>query len=592
MPGPITPVVVAGAAVVASALAGLPVGQGSEVVLPDSLVRYPESTAWDIGVGEARRGWVGGSLSRTWVAVTRSGTTYAVHIRHNNAGANPIPWVVSLTGATEVEVTLGSGNQTGTQVATSVAAALVTAGLADVTSSADVVTIPNATVAYPDAVDTTDNARSGMYGYQRDTVGGSGIPGGNGNGGTSTTVLTHIPAMVNEAQGDFPASRNGRLLGVYFWGHGGHQPRLGAGSGPTHAAAVSGTPIDVLGEGVADVATASAGDFSYHVFSEPVAFSTNDELWAMIRSSSAGGPRYRLHSSSALPGDLEPTQENTIEDTTTSNLETNPFDNSGTGAEEYTPTVDSQIAIDMAVGLLYELEDASGNYAADGAIDTWHGDQNTDISHGTQFGAGPGLIDPETTWHRHELYGADVWPVVAMRRVYEDSAAGEDSRAGLYGFFDLNFPSTTAAELLGDLGLIGVTAGTGNRSFSQTFTAVDVGEAARGVGSTHVAFGTNYVTASGAALTTLTLPVFLSSNDLFADAWLDNGRRWHDDIPEANQHATASGVSEYRTTNTGMPHDSTSQTFPDPMVTDASDDSPGAIASEAYRVQRTGVAAA
>lgn len=585
-----TPYIVGGEVVTPEAVTGFPVGTGG-VVLPDSLVRYAESTEWDIGIGEARRGWVGGSLSRTWIAVARSGTTYAVHIRHNGSGANPIPWVAALTGATEVEVTLAAGNRSPTQVATAVASALVSAGLADVTSAADVLTIPNSLVTYPDAVDTTDRARTGMYGFQRDTVGGSGLPGGNGNGGTNTTVLTHIPAMVNEAQGDFPASRGGRLLGVYFWGHGGHQPRLGAGSGPTRAEVISGDPIDILGEGVAAVATASAGDFSYTVFDEPVAFNTDDELWAFIRSASSGGPRFRLHSVSALPGDLDPAQEDTIEDTTTSSAESNPFDNSGAGADTYTPVIDSQIIIDMTVGLLYEIEDASGNFAADGAIDDWHGDQNTDVNHGTQFDAGPGLIDPETTWHRNELYGADIWPVAALRRVYEDSDAGEDSRAGLYGFFDLDFPSTTAAELLGDLGLIGVTAGTGNRSFSASFTPADVGVAAR-TGSTYVAFGTNYVTTAGGALVTLTLPVFLSSNDLFTDAWLDNGRLWHDDIIEANQHATASGVSEYRTTNTGMPHDQTTQTLPDPFITDASDDSPGAIASEAYRVQRAGVAVA
>lgn len=558
---------------------------------PVAAWRYPESTAWDIGIGEARRGWVGGSLSRSWVAVTQSGTTYAVHIRHNGSGANPIPWVAALTGATAVEVTLAAGNRSGPQVATAVAAALTSAGLTGVSSTDDVVEVVNATVAFPDAVNTTDRARTGMYGYQRDTGTAATGLGGNGNGGTNATTLTHIPAMVNEAQGDFPASRAGRLLGVYFWGHGGHLPRLGAGRGPTHAQVIAGDPVEILGEGVAAVATASAGDFSYTLFDEPVAFNSDDELWAFIRSSNSGGPRFRNHSATTpLPGDLEPTQEQTISDTTTDDSVSNPFDNSGTEEGEYTPVVDGTFNIDMAVGLIFELADASGNYHADGSIDDWHGDQNPDINHGTQFDASPGLINPETTWHRHELYGADVWPVVSFRRVYGDAAAGEDSRAGIYGFFDLDFPSTTPAELLADLGLVGVTAGTGNRQFIQSFEAVDIGEGNRT--SLYPAFGSNYVTESGAALATLSLPVFIGNNGLFDDCWLDNGRRWHDDIVEANQHAFLNGVSEYRTTNTGMPHDSTAQPLPETFVTDVTDDSPNAIAAEAYRIQRAGVQAA
>lgn len=113
----------------------------------------------------------------------------------------------------------------------------------------------------------------------------------------------------------------------------------------------------------------------------------------------------------------------------------------------------------------------------------------------------------------------------------------------------------------------------------------------------HLSIGANYVTTTGAAIVTWTLPVFLdevAGDNCWIDAWADDRLTWHDNVIGASgARALASGVQEYRTlNNAGMPNTTASQRYPNPMAIDAGDDSPAAIALERLTITRPGMALA
>ena len=551
----------------------------------------PGSDLYPVDEYHVRRLMLGGSLSRQAWGFTFGGTAFAVDYSHNGSGADATTHLAAFSGATRITVALPASARTPAQVATATAAALnaelagdpATAIGADVSIAGGLLRVISA------AVDTTDHSLAGMWGAQREDW-GAGLVAQNSNGGTDSTTIQHIGQLSTDAR--IPAATTARILGTYFWGHTAHTPLMAAGIGPIFSADPG--AITILDEGITDAASGNA--LVILLFAEPIEIDTDDELWIMSRGDTAtapGGPRFRNHALTPVGRGDTPLNQAIINDTTAAFANTDSFGSS------YDPTADSNFNIYMAQGVLFERQDASGNYWADGAIDTWTGDQNEDDEHGTQFAAGPATIDSETTHHRFLVPQWYEALTVQVRRAYDaiDLVGDdrEDNRICFYDFPDLDFPSAVAASLIGDAGLQLVD--TENAYNTVTLAAaVDLGVDAIGANRT-ISLGWNYVTQDGTALGTQVLPVFLdvaTGDGSWLNCWEDDREEWHDHIPGASGggRAPTSGVIEYRTTNTTMPHDSWSQTWPDPFETDAGDDSPNALALEAYRTQRAGFLAA
>jgi len=428
-----------------------------------------------------------------------------------------------------------------------------------------------------------DLRQRGIWGAQRDNW-GTGISLNvqlNADGGTTGTGSTHIG---NPSTQTGMSGRTGRVLGVYMWGHGGHAPRLAAFTGPAYS--LSPTALTRLGEAVS---AGIAGPGFGGVLFDAVAFGTAVNLWVGSRENAAGGPRFRLHG--RIPegrGDVALSQR-LLWDTTVSSSSGTPF-----GAT-YTPTVNSDFGIYISIGVVFELQDASGNYPASGAIDTWIGDQNTDPTHGTQFNAGIAFLTGETTHQRLVFPAWTNYGATHYRRAVTAIAADETSRPAFYGpWASLAFPASPAPALIADPDTFPTPMSTGYNTLAFSST---IQLAAAAAGGQHLSVGANYVRTGGGAITTWTLPVYLDEavgDNSWIDCWADDRTTWHDNIIGASgSRALASGVQEYRTRNTvGMPNTDPIQRYPNPLITDATDDSPEAIAAEATRVQRSGLSAA
>lgn len=555
-------------------------GQTGSPSPPSATIALPGSDAYPLDLFHARRGLVGGTLSRCWFTVTVAGTEYAYSFQANGSRADPTMHVASLSGVAHRYVDLGDSANTAQDVVDACITALALDSITATDGGADaegrrLLVVAGATaVTIPPAV-TPDLRERGMFGMQRDDW-GTGAFTPNADGGTNGTGSIHI-GNPNSQSG--MSGRTGRVLGVYLWGHGSHAPRLAAFTGPAYS--TSPTALTPLGQAVSSALTGFGG-----VLFDAAAFGAAANLWAAYRENAAGGPRYRLHGQTPVGrGDVVSGQQ-LIWDTTASAASSSAF--GGT----YTPTADSTFGIYIAIGVIFELQDSNGNYPADGSVDIWIGDQNTDATHGTQFSADETFLTGETTHHRF------VWPewtniyATQFRRAYQVADASETSRIAMYGpWSSLAFPASPAPALIADLGTLGVI--TPGAYTTLTFASPVAMETPASSGD-HISVGANYVR-TGGALTTLTLGVFLdetTGDNSWLDAWEDDRTTWHDDIIGASgDRALASGVSEYRTrTDTGMPVDTPADTFPDPMLVDASDDSPNAIALEATRVQRVGMA--
>lgn len=534
----------------------------------------------------ARRGQVGGTLSRAWFAVTVGGVVRVRSFQHNGSRADPTgtAGVPALSGLSHRYVNLGASANTAAQVASAVIASLALDGITAVTDGTDaqgrtVLLITADSLTVPPPVDTTDTSLRGMWGAQRDDWGTS--PTQNQPGGTTGTGSIHLG---NPSSQPGLSGRNGRILAVYMWAHTGHQPRLAVSSGPAYSASPG--AMTLLAQAVA---TDPITDFGMATF-DAVAFAAANNLWAHYRENAAGGPRYRVHGATPVGRGDQGLNQVLVWDTTSPT-------SSGTAfGATYTPTVDATFNIYIMIGVIYELQDASGNYHADGSIDTWIGDQNLDPTHGAPFAAGPALIDNETTHHRTIFPNWTNYGATEYRRAVAALGADEDSRAVIYGpWADLDFPATTPPALIRDIGPVGLIA---NDYASVAISPrAELGTESLGA-DPYVSFGTNYVRDGGAANNVYTLPVFLDAfagDGSWLNCWEDDGRTWHDHIAGAAGAAITptSGVIEYRTTSTpGMPIAAPEDPFPDPMAVAAGNDSPPAIAMEALRVQRVGLAAA
>lgn len=522
----------------------------------------------------ARRGLVGGTLARCWVAFDQDGTTYVVAFRHGGSYADPSVFVPSLAGATVIEVDLGAASVTATQVATAVVDALDLAGVTGATSDGGGVVIADASnLVIPAAVDLTDTSLRGMWGLQRDDW-GTGAEGQslNADGGTGGTGNVHL-GQIGTA---------GRIIGIYMWSRTDGVPmvvRLAASTGPVYST-TPGT-MTILGQG-----TESIQGFGM-VLTDAAAFGATSNLWAQYRSDTAGtaGIRFRLFGQTPEGrGNLGLSQV-LVWDTAASASSATPF-----GAT-YNPTASATFNIYVAIGVIYEIPDADGNYHANGSITYRIGDQNPDPEHGTQFLAGPGILTGETTHHRFQWLNDTEISVTEVWRTVSAIGASEDSRVAFYGpWDDLDFPSTTPAPLLSDAGPMGLSAPGANQY--TLASPLPVGSEVVGT-DVVISLGFNYIR-NGGDPTTYTLPVYLSvaGDSGWLDCWEDDRETWHDDIPGASGRGYLAGVSEYRTRlsagNANMPT-TWGATYPDPFGTDASDDSPAAIAPDWIIVTRTGI---
>lgn len=545
----------------------------------------PGSDLFPANMFHGRRALMGGTLARAWVAWTGADGLHVLDIAHGGSSADPRTFVPSLAAAARTTVTLAASTRTAAQVATAIAAALVAAGIDAVAVDATV-TISGVGVGglvIPPAVDMTDESLRGFHGMQRDDW-GDGAAGHtlNQDGGTDGAVVwMHLGTL----------TAAGRISGAYAWCNtSGAQAvgRLVVGTGPAYSLAPG--SITVIGEATA---TSDAVTGFMSVAFPAVAVAADTEIWIGHATDTAtAGLRFRAHSATPVGrGDI-PAAQNILVDNTRDPSSTNAF-----GAS-VTPTVDANFAVNSAMGVVFELPDGSGRYAANGSLTAVIGDHNPDVDHGTQFDAGPGILSGETTHQRNvTLPWSDV-TVTSVSRVLGDTASGEDCRVALYEWADTAHPSATPAALIADLGRLGATAGTGNRRFVLALASpVDLSGPAL-VGDWY-SLGFNYTTSSGAAISTLTLPVFLddvSGDSGWLDAWADDRETWHDNVRGASEYALPAGVQEYRTRtaagNNGMNTTDADDPWVDPMATDASDDSPSAIAIDTIRVERAGIVAA
>jgi hypothetical protein len=547
----------------------------------------PGSPVYPIDEYHVRHGRVGGQLARCWFGATVNGVNYVWSFRQGGSAADPAIFAAAHVGGySHRYIDLGSSSQTAAQVIAACIASLALDGITATDGGTDAqgrrrLVINGATnLVLPPAVARDLRAR-GIWGAQRDDW-GEGAVTLNANGGTTGTGVVHL-SNPNTQPG--MAGRAGRVLGVAIWAHGGFAPRLVAFTGPGYS--LDPTALTLLGQNVAAaIGGAGVTGFGGVVF-DAAPFAASANLWAGYRENSTGGPRYRLHGQTPLGRGDQILSQRLIWDTTSPTSAGTAF-----GAT-YTPVRNNDFEIYISITVMFELADASGNYPADGSVELWHGDQNTDPAHGIQFQADPTFLTGETTHHR---FLQPAWPnhqVTTFRRVYTAALADETSRVAFYGpWVNLSIPASPPPPLLADAGLMGVI--TPNAVTTYTLpTPVSLDS----VAGQYLSVGTNYVR-TGAALTALTLPVYLDAtpgDGAWTNAWEDGRTTWHDNIPGASGRARAptSGVSEYRTRfNAGMPNTTPAETFPATMVVEPDDDSPVAIANEAYLITAVGMAAA
>lgn len=262
---------------------------GSDGVPTSVAFTVPGSDLFPVDMFHLRRGLVGGTLARSWVAWTHTDGLRVLDIAHGGSSADPTAFVPSLAAATRTTATLPSSTRTGPQNATTIVAALVADGI-DASAAGATITISGIGVAdlvIPPAVDTTDESLRGMWGAQRDDWGDGGAGHGlNANGGTGGTGAVHLGAL----------GAAGRVLGVYLWTRTDTVAtvvRLAAHTGPAYSASPGAlTPLlqgEATIQGFGGIASAA------------VAVGASSPIWATYTSNTAtAGIRFRAHGSTPV----------------------------------------------------------------------------------------------------------------------------------------------------------------------------------------------------------------------------------------------------------------------------------------------------
>lgn len=564
MSGSVTGRVVAGAVVAGIVVTGAVLaGGGSEGTVE---IVFPESTDFPQDIFHLRRAFVGGSLSRAWTCVDRDSDTYCVSIDHEGSRADPTVWESELAGASHAYATLGSGDQTATQVGDAICTAFSGLGIAECSNTSGTVTIEDVSNLQIGAASVYDTSLRGIRGAQRDVFGNASDPSLTGAMGGTGSV--HLTAPIC----------NGRALGMYMRATGSANVRLGLADGPAYST----TPA-AFSNGVEGVSTNNSG-LRVLLFADPDAITSGEHKWASFRGVSGGDPAlvYRNHAASP-PGNGDiPVDEQLLFSTTTSNPATAIY-TAGVyahGAEAGPYTIYSHI------GIIYECP-SGGNYPGDGSLLTEIGSHKA-APDDDPTGAGVAVtiaedMDAETFVMRHVIpWDCDL---TAIRVGVAGRSASEDLGLALYSFLDTAAPSVTSNPLLRGVGLFGVSSTDWQTHTLSSPLAVTEG--------TTLGVTFNAGSLDGTTPTTA-ISVFYDANpggdDYWATAWEDDGRRWNDMIPAGGGGLGV--LTEYRTLAPGgdMPMGDPTPAWPDPFDVDATDDhSTENLLEHRIVVTRTGI---
>lgn len=495
-----------------------------------------------------RRGIVGATASRNYVAWTRDEQAYAVSFRHEGSGADP-----GLADTLHDYCDLPDGVVTGAEMAAAFAltAAALDGGVWETdgaTASSEGASSPSLA---PD-MDPDDRAVRGVWGMQRDM---GWLDGSTTNSNMGSTGAVHIPS---------PGNR--RVLGIGIRASGGQQVRLALGRGPAYST----TPgaITILGQGVVTVAN---NDASVHLFAEPIDVADDDELWIVFRGLSDA--MLRLRDAANYFGDLVEGEQ-----LIWSALTGDPT--VGFGATVTVGGGGGPFALYAHVFLIFEDAPVNG-------LDTWTGYQGGATA-GTYDVTYPADMVDETVTFRIPLPPWSGLQAIAERQAIGTRTAGDD--LGL-AYFDwplsdiLEVPSLDPATLLRNVGPFGVSAANGYNVHTLA-TPLDLD----GVEALGVLF--NCGRAGGAAATSLQFIYDENGGPDTPDVthWGDGGRNWSDYVDEGGFWVE----SEYQTresNGSAMAHGDPTAAQPNTFAPDDGDDFPLNARRGATRIIRPGIVA-
>lgn len=525
------------------------------------VLTFPGSDLLPVDEFHLRRALVGGTLSRAWVSFMVGATRYVVSIRHNGSGANPIPWVAALTGATHVEVSLPASAQTGAQVATAVAVALTGAGVASTRVGAQL-SLASAHTLLEAPMMTTDESLRGMWGAQRLNYGGNDFGAQQGaTGGTGSVHLTNPGA--------------GRVLGVYIRGGSGMQPRLAYGVGPAYSTDPG--AITIRGQGRVSAPVNNA-DLAFVLFTEPVTLGAGESVWVVFREN-AGTLTYRSHGQTPEGNADAVSGERLIWDTTASTDPTVAI------AASYDPTANNTFTIYPHIGLIYER---GPTYPGRGNISTIIGCHRDTADSAADGGTVAQTLTSEMV---DEAVGFRLalpnWTDARLTQLaiaLSAWSAAEDVGAALYQFGDIAIPSAASNALLRSIGPLGTTGTGWNVHTLASPVPVGVGD----LGSNPIVGVFVNAGARNGAGTLGTLRILFddenpNGTESWPTLWGDDGRQWDDRIApfaeptpywNTTPYRMLGPMTEYRTLGslgTTNPVGDPNDAWPNPLDNDPAD---------------------
>lgn len=428
---------------------------------PTITYRVTESRIYTINRWHMRRALVGGWLARECFGFTSNGTQYGVDFAHGGSSAD-CTQNASLASATRIAVTLGSGDQTATQAATSIAAAIeaattctVTLGTPYTTDGVECVdiTITGATDLWtPPLMNFAHEAERGMWGVQRTDY-------GTGNTGTSAAVGA-------TASYHFTApSFAHRCVGAYAITTGGAADlRMGVATGPAYST----TPA-AFSDGVeANAGQASSDGTRVAIFGAVTKTSAQD-VWVTWRGTATATIRTRSHGSSPVGNGDAVVGERILSNATPTDPATAIYT-----AGAYTHSAPSTFTAYPAVGYLYERTDGNGDYYSTSNVRTYDGYHRALSTDGTT--GIPTVLDDI-----HESFRRRVpWPCRVGENVYFDLANNTSGEDGYFEIYDWTAASslssvapTGSIPKLLDHGRCNASTGGGRKTITTTGVVAD-----------------------------------------------------------------------------------------------------------------------
>jgi hypothetical protein len=468
-------------------------------------------------------------------------------------------------GCTHAFATLGAGDQTCAAVATAAAAALTTAGATGVAAVGCDVTVAEVTSIIIGRPRSTDRNTQGQWGMQRDL----GFAGGTTNAAMGATFGVHINPRCN-----------GRILAACTRADGGNNIRIGIGEGPDYAA--DPTAIAILSEGVATAV--DDNHLGCIVPADPLPVLTTDDTWIILRGVAGELLRYRDHGATpAGNGDLV-MGESLISSALTGD-----------------PTTAFGVSVDIGGGggpfaryaHVYYVDECadSGTYPGDGAIDEWVGYQGTTLT-AANF-TDPSVMQNVTDTFRYPTIPWSGIQFTAIRQAIGTRTAGDDFGVAVYSWdvADIaNFPSTSAATRLANLGAFGVTTASSYNTHTLA-SPLDVSESTM-VGDS-IALTWNCGRAGGAQATTLQ---FAYNTDSFAGSQCSlshwGGTRIWSDFCDEQGYGIRTQYQTNRTNGSLMQFSDPTLAQPNPFAIDSTpvaDTSPLDAPRQSIRIVRAGI---